>query len=276
MIYKSFSFELPTILLTILIFNQIIIGQDSINPLFENQIAIEFTEHLGEYIPGDIELVDEKGDTINLKEFITKPTILMLVYYECPGICTPILTEVADVLGKTNLDPDKTPFQILTVSFDIRDKPAIAAKKRSNYLNQVNRPLPPETWRFFTGTQENIDKLTKAVGFAYQKAGADFTHPGGLILLSPERKIVRYLYGIEFLPFEFKMGIMEATQGKVSPTSAKLLRYCFSYDPIGRTYVFNIARVVASVMILSVLFFIIFLVFVTRRKKPTNNGITKD
>ena len=267
MLNKQFRLKSKTIFFAILLFGQVIVGQDSTNSLFENQIAIEFTEHLGEYIPGEIDLVDENGDTINLEEFITKPTILMLVYYECPGICTPILTEVADVLGKTNLDPDKIPFQILTVSFDVRDKPAVAAKKRSNYLKQVNRPLPPETWRFFTGTQKNIDKLTTAVGFAYERAGSDFTHPGGLIILSPERKIVRYLYGIEFLPFEFKMGIMEAAQGKVSPTSAKLLRYCFSYDPIGRTYVFNIARVVASVMIISVLFFIIFLVFVTRKKR---------
>jgi len=249
---------------------QISYAQDSTKSLFDEQMAIEFTEHLGEYVPGDIKLVDEKGDAVVLRNFINKPTILMLVYYECPGICTPILTEVADILGKTNLDPNDTPFQLLTVSFDVRDKPEMAAKKRLNYLKQVNRPLPEDTWRFFTGDQENIDKLTNAVGFSYQRAGADFTHPGGLILLSPERKIVRYLYGIEFLPFEFKMGIMEAAQGKVSPTTAKLLRYCFSYDPEGRTYVFNIARVVATVMLISVLFFIGFLVFVTRRNRSNN------
>jgi len=254
-------------ILIILGFNQIVIGQNS-NDIFQsNESPIEFAEHLGEYIPGDIELIDENSNHVNLGEFITKPTILMLVYYECPGICTPLLTEVADVLGKTNFDYEKEKFQLLTVSFDPRDKPETAAKKRLNYLKQVGAPIPPEVWRFFTGTQENIDKLTHAVGFNYQKAGLDFTHPGGLILLSPERKIVRYLYGIEFLPFEFKMGIMEAAQGKVSPTTAKLLRYCFSYDPIGRTYVFNIARVVATVMIISVLFFIGFLVFVTRKKR---------
>ena len=258
------------IFIFILLVGQIAISQDATNSLFEEQMAIEFTEHLGEFIPADIELVDEEGNRVNLGEFIDKPTILTLVYYECPGICTPILTEVADILGKTNLDPNEIPFQLLTVSFDVRDKPAMAAKKRSNYMKQVNRPLPPETWRFFTGNQENIDKLTKAVGFSYQRAGADFTHPGGLILLSPERKIVRYLYGIEFLPFEFKMGIIEAAQGKVQPTTAKLLRYCFSYDPEGRTYVFNIARVVASVMIISVLFFIAFLVFVTRKDRGKN------
>jgi protein SCO1/2 len=255
------------IIFAISVFNQILLSQDSNDVFLTNEGSIEFTEHLGEYVPGDIELIDENGNSVNIGKFITKPTILMFVYYECPGLCTPLLTEVADVLGKTNLDYDKIPFQLLTVSFDPRDKPEIAAKKRINYLAQVGKPLPPEMWRFFTGTQENINNLTNAVGFSYQRAGLDFTHPGGLILLSPERKIVRYLYGIEFLPFEFKMGIMEAAQGKVSPTTAKLLRYCFSYDPIGRTYVFNIARVVATVMIISVLFFTGFLIFVTRRKR---------
>jgi len=254
-------------MLSSLVFGQNDIIQDSTVSLFDQQLAVEFTEHLGEYVPADIELVDEEGKNVKLGEFISKPTILVLVYYNCPGICTPILTEIADVLGKTNLDTDKIPYQILTVSFDVRDKPDMAAKKRSNYLKQVRPPIKPETWRFFTGNQKNIDKLTKAVGFSYIRSGEDFTHPGGLILLSPDRKIVRYLFGIEFLPFEFKMGIMEAAQGKVSPTTAKILRYCFSYDPEGRTYVFNIARVVATVMIISIIFFILFLVFVTRRKR---------
>lgn len=248
------------------------VDQDQSSTLFEEQSVIEFTEHLGEYIPGDVSLIDEQGNTIELADFIDKPTILMFVYYECPGICTPLLTEVADVLGKTTFDFEKLPFQLLTVSFDTRDKPEIAAQKRQNYLNQINKPFPAEAWRFFTGDQNNINRLTQAAGFSYQSAGVDFTHPGGLILLSPERKIVRYLYGIEFLPFEFKMGIMEASQGKVSPTTAKLLRYCFSYDPIGRTYAFNIARVIATVMLISVVFFGIFLVFVTRKQKGKNNG----
>lgn len=253
-------------IIQIILFSSIFCEETS-DLIIEEPAAIEFTEHLGEYIPTGIFLIDEDGDSVNFDELITVPTILMFVYYECPGICTPLLTEVADVLGKTNFDHEKTPFQILTVSFDVRDKPEVAAQKRLNYLDQINKPFPHEAWRFFTADQENIDRLTQAVGFRYQRAGADFTHPGGLILLSPESKIVRYLYGIEFLPFEFKMGIMEAAQGKVSPTSAKLLRYCFSYDPIGRTYVFNIARVTATVMITSVIFFAGFLVFVTRKRK---------
>jgi protein SCO1/2 len=232
-----------------------------------NEEAVEFTEKLGEYVPGDITLIDEDGQPVNLGEFVDKPTILMNVYYSCPGICTPLLTEVADILGKSNLDPTKTPFQLLAVSFDPEDTPEVAKEKRANYLKLVGRALPEDTWRFFTADQANIDAITGAVGFRYKTAGTEYTHPGGLIILAPDRKIVRYLYGTQFLPFDFQMGVHEATEGRVMATTARLLQFCFSYDPEGRTYVFNLARVIAIVMITSVVFFLIFLIFTTRGKR---------
>jgi protein SCO1/2 len=231
----------------------------------ESQEFADFEEHLGSIIPADIVLTDETGQQVTVGEFFDKPTILNFVYFECPGICTPLLTEIADILGKSNLHPDKDSFQIVSVSFDPDDKPEVAAAKRENYLAQLSRPLPPETWRFMTTDKANIERLTGAAGFHYKPVGGEYVHPGGLIIVSPERKIVRYLYGTQFLPFDFQMGVYEAQQGKVTPTTARLLRFCFSYDPEGRTYVFNLAKVVASVMLTSVAFFIIFLVFSTRR-----------
>ncbi len=232
-----------------------------------NEDVVEFTEHLGEFVPGDITLRDENGQPVVLSEFVDRPTIVSMVYFECPGICTPLLNEVADILGKSNLDPDKQPFQLLSVSFEPKDTPAMARTKQENYLKLVGRELPENTWRFFTGDQENIDKMTTALGFAYKRAGKEYTHPGGLVILSPDRKIVRYLYGLKFLPFDFQMGVYEASQGTVRPTTARLLNFCFSYDPVGRTYVFNLARVVGTVMIMSIIFFIGFLVFTTRGKR---------
>ena len=232
-----------------------------------NEEAVEFDEHLGEYVPGDITLRDENGQPVLLSEFVDRPTIVSMVYFECPGICTPLLNEVADILGKSNLDPDKQPFQLMSVSFEPKDTPAMARSKQENYLKLVGRELPENTWRFFTADQENIDKLTTALGFAYKRAGKEYTHPGGLVILSPDRKIVRYLYGLQFLPFDFQMGVYEASQGAVRPTTARLLNFCFSYDPIGRTYVFNLARVVGTVMLTSIVFFIGFLVFTTRGRR---------
>jgi protein SCO1/2 len=232
-----------------------------------NEDSVEFAEHLGDIVPGDIVLRDENGDPVVLSEFVDKPTIVSMVYFECPGICTPLLNEVADILGKSNLDPDKQPFQLVSISFEPKDTPEMARQKQENYLKLVGRELPADTWRFFTADQENIDKMTTALGFAYKRAGKEYTHPGGLVILSPERKIVRYLYGLKFLPFDFQMGVFEASTGTVRPTTARLLNFCFSYDPEGRTYVFNLARVVAVVMITSVVFFIIFLVYSTRRRR---------
>jgi protein SCO1/2 len=214
--------------------------------------GVFFDEQLGGVLPGDIELVDEAGRPVRLAELVDRPTILTFVYFDCPGICTPLLNEIADVLGKTDLDPRQQPFQLLTVSFEPRDTPAVAAEKRANYLAQLSRPLPPETWRFLTGEAGQLQRLTKAAGFSYKKAGFEYVHPGGLVLLSPERKIVRYLYGTEFLPFDLKMGVMEAAKGTVLPTTARLLTICFSYDPQGRTYVFSTMKVVGSSMLLTV------------------------
>jgi len=232
-----------------------------------NEDAVEFQEHLGEYIPGDITLRDEQGRTVTLAEFIDKPTILMMVYFECPGICTPLLNEVADILGKSQLDPTKQPYQLLAVSFEPNDTPEMATLKRANYLKLVGRPLPEETWRFFTGDQASIDRLTGAVGFRYKRAGTEYTHAGGLVIVAPDRKITRYLMGTEFLPFDFQMGVYEASRGTVMPTTARLMRMCFSYDPEGRTYVFNVMRVTAFVMLTSLAFFATFLYFTTRRKR---------
>ncbi len=237
------------------------------NPAQEEAAVAAFEEHLGEIVPADIVLRDEQGNDVVLGDFIDKPTILMFVYFECPGICTPLLNEVADILGKSGLHPDQTPFQILTVSFEPTDTPAMAQQKRENYLKLVGRPLPPEAWRFFTADPENIRRFTQATGFRYMRAGTEYTHPGGIMFLSPEGKIVRYFYGLEFLPFDFKMGVYEAQRGKVTPTTARLLQFCFSYDPAGRTYVFNLARVIAVVMITSVVFFLIFLYLSTRRRR---------
>jgi len=225
----------------------------------------EFEEHLGGIIPADLVFTDENGHDVRLGDILDKPTILSMVYYDCPGICTPLLNEVADVLGKSSLDPAKQPFQLLTVSFEPHDTYEMAAAKRANYLKLVGRDLPPETWRFFTGDQANIDRLTEAVGFRYKRAGQEYTHPGGIMMIAPGGKITRYLYGTQFLPFDFQMGVYEAAQGKVTPTTARLLNFCFSYDPEGRTYVFNLARVIGSVMLISVIFFVIFLFFSTRR-----------
>lgn len=232
-----------------------------------NEDAVEYQEHLGSVIPGDITLRDEQDRPVTTAELIDKPTILMMVYFECPGICTPLLNEVADVLGKSQLDPAKQPYQLVAVSFQPDDTAETARLKQANYLKLVGRPLPPSTWRFLTAEQGSIDRLTAAIGFRYKRAGKEFTHPSGLVVVAPDRKITRYLLGNEFLPFDFQMGVYEASRGTVMPTTARLMKMCFSYDPEGRTYVFNIVRVTAFVMLSTLVIFGTFLFYTTRRRR---------
>jgi protein SCO1/2 len=222
-------------------------------------------EKLGERIPLDLQLVDETNQRISLRQLIDKPTVLTLNYFRCPGICTPMLTNLAGTLSKTDLEPGKD-FQVLTVSFDVRDTPQIAAGKRQNYLKLVKRPFPPAAWRFLTGDDASTRALADAVGFELKKQGENYIHPGAIVMLSPEGIVTRYMYGISVLPADLQMAVGEASKGLVRPTISKALAFCYSYDPEGRTYVFNITRLAGSIFMIAAGVFAAVLVFKGRRR----------
>lgn len=232
-----------------------------------NGEEISFVEHLGSRLPADLELIDEQGQPIRLDSLIQKPTILMMVYYTCPGICTPLLNEVAAVIERTTLEPGQD-FQLLAVSFDPTDTPELARKKQTNYVSSVDRPgFGPEHWRFMTGTPEAVAVLCDSIGFRYKESGGEYTHAGGLVVLAADRKIVRYLYGTDFLPFDFRMALAEARDGKVTASVSRVLAYCFSYDPESRTYVFALFKVFGTVMLFFVAGLALFLVFAGRNNR---------
>lgn len=222
-------------------------------------------EMLNDTIPADLTFVNEDGVEVNLLSLIDKPTILSLVYFNCPGICSPLLDGVAEVISKTDIVLGKD-YQIFTVSFNADDTYDLAVKKKKNYVNQVKKEIEPTGWKWFAGDSTNIDRLTKAVGFRFIKQGNDFIHAAAVMVISPKGKITRYLYGTYFLPFDFKMAVAEASKGQSGPSINKILNFCFSYDPEGRKYVFNITRIAASVILLSALSLFLYL-FITRNKK---------
>jgi protein SCO1/2 len=139
------------------------------------------------------------------------------------------------------------------------------------YLKMIERPFPEEAWRFLTGDQENIRKLTESIGFHFRREGKNFLHPVLLVILSSDGKITRYIYGTDLLPFDLKMGLLEASQGRTGPTIGKVLRFCFSYDPKGRKYVFNTLKVTGIVTLAFALSFILFLVLKGKRR-PGKEG----
>jgi protein SCO1/2 len=231
------------------------------------ELEIGIVEHLDEFIPESLTVIDTNGKTQNLRTLINKPTVLMWVYYRCPGICSPLMTSVADVIGKTDLVLGKD-FQVITISFDPREGSDLAIKKRVNYLNLIDKPVDESGWQFYTADSANIALGTEATGFRYKKTGNDFMHSATVIMISPDGKITRYLQGTYFLPFEFKLALVEASQGKSGPTIYKVLQFCYTYDPAGQQYVLNVTKVAGTIII-----FIALVVFLILALKPRKKVI---
>jgi len=238
-------------------------------PRARTENAVNFigiTEKLENYIPGDIQLYDESGKSVELKSLINKPTIVTFVFYRCTGICTPLLNEITKLVDKMDLELGKD-YQILTISFDFRERPEMASEKRDNYLSEIKKTVNAAGWRFLTGDSININRLTDSMGFYYEQNGEDWIHPTALIAVSPDGKITRYLYGIHQLPLDVKLAIIEASQGHSEPAISKVLNMCYSYDPEGKHYVFNFVRVGGVIIIGLVALFVAVFIIIPKKKK---------
>lgn len=225
-------------------------------------------ERLGETIPSGIILNDENGKPVDVKSLITRPTVFALVYFRCPGICSPLLNGVSSIVDKSDLDPGKD-YDLITISFDPTEGYKLASDKKQSYLANLNRKIPAESWRFLSGDSANIKKIADAIGFKFQKQGPDYMHGASIMVVAADGKVVRYLYGVEYLPLDFKMAVIEASEGKVVPSINKIMKMCFSFDPDGRKYVLNITRIAGSGILL--LLGIFAGVFLIRKKKPITN-----
>ncbi len=229
-------------------------------PLFEKQMQVSFEEKQGQYAALDTKLVNENGDTVLLKDVITRPTILNLVYYECPGTCSPLMWGIAKFIDDVDLKLG-TDYDVITISFDPTEKINLGIKKKASYLSTMRNKEAAKNWSFFVSDSADIAKLTESVGFHYQKQNNVFVHPTGLIALGADGKIIRYLRGIDFLPFDIKITMVEAAEGKIGPSINRLLAICYSYDSVGNGYVFNVTRVSAIVILFFVVLIFLYLAF---------------
>ncbi|NJD21361.1 MAG: SCO family protein [Melioribacter sp.] len=243
----------------------IIIFLISSSLLAQKEIEVGIDEKLGHALPLELNFQTSEGNTVALKDIINKPTLLALVYYECPGLCNPMQNELAWTIDKLQLEPGKD-FQVVSISFDHKETPAVAAKWKKNYLLTLKRKFDPNNWLFLTGDSLNIKKLTDACGFHFKPADKQFVHAATLIAISPQGKITRYVFGTNFNPFDVKMALLEAESGKTSPTISKMLEFCFSYDPTGRQYTLNVTRIVGSIMLIGIG---VFLSVLLLKKKKT-------
>lgn len=227
-------------------------------------------ENLNSYLPQDILLINEEGDVVKLSEIIDKPTVISLVYYECPGLCSPLLEGVAEVISRATIDLG-TEYQVLTISFDPTEETELAVAKKKTYAALIENKDVTTGWKYFTGDQENIDKLLNSLGYQIKKVGSEYIHPAAIMVVSPEGKITRYLHGTYFLPFDLKMAVVEAMDGKSGPTINKVLQFCFSYDAEGKKYVFNVTKISGSIILILALSLFGGLILKNRKKKIINN-----
>ena len=241
-------------------------------------------EKLGNMVPLDLTFINEKGKRVTLKSLMDgKPTMISLNYFRCSGICTPQLNDMAKMLTRLDL-AENLDYKVLTIGFAEDEGYELAAGKRKTMLHSIQRQFVQDAWHFVVGENNSSGVLADLVGFTYKKtvseAGVvDYIHPGALIMLSPKGKVTRYLNGIEQLPFDVKMALMEAGEGKVGPTIAKNLLYCFAYDPKAKKYIFKWEKVAGVVMLSIMLGFFIYLVKTSRRDDdeshpdhPNNKG----
>ena len=260
-----------TVILLLMVVSLTALAQAVVNPAAKDEdVEIGIVEHLDEYLPDSISLINEQGEQVWLADVIDKPTIINFVYYRCPGICSPLMEAVAGVMDKSDLVPGED-YQVLTISFDPRETIDLGLRKKENYLNLMNNQDKVEAaktgWLFFVSDSASIIKATNATGFKYKKTGNDFLHAASLTVTSPDGKITRYLNGMYFLPFEWKMAIVEASKGQSGPTLNKVLRFCYSYDPVGQTYVLNITKVSGTIIMFFALVLLLYLVVKPKRRK---------
>ena len=244
-------------------------GQPAANPAVNPEdVEIGVVEHLDEYLPDSISLINENGEQVWLSDVIDKPTVINFVYYRCPGICSPLMEAVAGVMNKSELVAGED-YQVLTISFDPVETIDLGIRKKTNYLGLMSDEKAAEAekgWFFYVSDSASIKRATEATGFRYRKTGNDYLHAASLTVVSPKGKITRYLNGMQFLPFEWKMAIVEASKGQSGPTMNKVLRFCFTYDPAGQSYVLNFTKVGGAVIMFFAVVLLLYLVLKPKKK----------
>ena len=235
---------------------------------------VSIAQRLNEPIQPDIIFRDEDGKAVHLGDYFgKKPIVLSLVYFDCPALCTEVLNGELRTMKAISLDLGKD-FDAITVSFEPKDMPALAKAKRDVYAGQYGRPGAARNWHFLTGEQASIDALTQAAGFhyAYDSASRQYAHAAAILVLTPHGHIARYFYGVTYPARDFRLGLVEASEGKIGTPTDHALLYCYQYDPMTGKYGLIVMNVVRAAGLLTVLVLGIFMVVMFRRERNHPKG----
>lgn len=222
---------------------------------------VGFEQRLGAAVPLDLEFADEAGTAVQLGDYCgDKPVILVLAYYRCPMLCTEVLNGLVRALLDVSLELGQD-YQVVTVSFDPRETPELAAAKKKTYVERYGRPGAEAGWHFLTGQEDALHRLTEAVGFhyTYDAARDQFAHASGILVLTPAGKIARYFYDVQFVPRDVRLGLVEASANQIGSPVDQVLLFCFHYDPNAGKYgpaVMNFVRAGGVLTVLGLVLFI--------------------
>lgn len=238
--------------------------------------GIEITDKSGETVPGNIALVDEAGETVTLGTYFgsSRPLVVQLVYYDCPMLCSLVMNGFVESAKELDWVPGRD-YEVISVSFDPRDTPEMAAAKKKSYVASLEKPGSEIGWHFLTGDEESVRALADHLGFAYRwlPEKKEFSHAAGMFVLTPDGKISRTLYGISFPSKDLRFSLMEASEGRLGSPMDKLLLYCFQYDPETHKYAMVAVNVMKLGGLLTVLGIGIFLaVNWTRERRRAHSG----
>lgn len=230
---------------------------------------VSFEQRLGTQVPADATFVDEMGATVRLGDYFgPRPVVLALVYYECPMLCTQVLSGLTSGLKGINFNAGRE-FDVVVVSIDPGEGPGLASAKKAANVDRYGRPETAGGWHFLTGRKAQIDRLASTVGFSYtyDEKTDQYAHAAGITVLTPEGRIARYFYGIDFAPRDLRLGIIEAADRQIASPVDSVLLYCFHYDPSTGKYGLVAMNIVRAGGILTVIGMLSFWMVMRRQER---------
>jgi protein SCO1 len=249
------------------------VGQ-SANGLPPALVNVGFDPQLNAQIPIDAHFVDEFGQPATLREYgAKKPILLVFAYYTCPMLCTEVERAVVGALKMISFNPG-TDYEVVFISFDPGDTPDAALKKKHEALSRFDRPATEQGWHFLTGSQESIEAVTKAANFrySYDRQSGSFGHASGILILTPDGRISRYFFGVEYPPSHVRLGLVDASAGKIGSPVDKLLLFCYQYDPTRARYSATVLTVIRMGGVVTLLCMAIGFVIFRRREHHAPSG----
>jgi protein SCO1 len=238
-------------------------------------INVGFDPQLNKQIPPDVAFTDEYGRSVQLKDYFgKKPVVLAFVYFTCPMLCNQVEQTLVGTLKMISFNPG-TDYEVVFISFDPSDTPDEALKKKHEALSRFARPSTEPGWHFLTGSREAIDAATKAADFrfSYDPKTRLFGHASGILLLTPDGRISRYFFGVDYPASNVRLGLVDASSGKIGTPVDRLLLFCYQYDPTKARYSATILSVIRMGAVVTLFCMVIgFVIFRRRDPRPDASG----